>query len=158
MPYTVRLVEDATGWFATLRAPWPMRPEARVRWESVFEVEAHAKSVLGLADLLAKRLTDGTCSWRAGGPGDVREGAGRGTGAMMDAGTPSAMRFDVYGLFELEVRRIADGWAVWRVGEGRFRESGIVIPSDVPAEDVERYLDDLFHEGARDGRRLRRVG
>jgi hypothetical protein len=67
------------------------------------------------------------------------------------------MRFDVYGLFELEVRRTAEGWAVWRVGEGRYREAGIVIPSEVPAEGVERYLDDLLHEGARDGRRLRRL-
>jgi hypothetical protein len=64
MAYTVRLVEEPSGWFATLRSPWPLGPEARVRWESVFEVEAHAVSVLGLADLLARRLTEGTCTWR----------------------------------------------------------------------------------------------
>jgi hypothetical protein len=147
MSFTVRLVEEPDGWFATLRSPWPMRPEAKVRWESVFDVEAQAISVLGLADLLAKKLTEGTCTWRADGEGGVTTGPE----------DEPRMRFDVYGLFELEVRRTPDGWAVWRVGEGRFRESGIVIPSQIPPEGVERYLDDLLHEGATDGQRLRRL-
>jgi hypothetical protein len=32
-----------------------------------------------------------------------------------------------------------------------------VIPPEVPPEGVERYLDDVLHEGARDGQRLRRL-
>jgi hypothetical protein len=158
MAYTVRLVEEPDGWFATLRQPWPLRPGAKVRWESEFEVEAQAVSVLGLADLLARKLTEGTFSWRDGGSGGELGELGVPATSAMPAAPPIAMRFDVYGLFQLEVRRTADGWEAWRVGEGRFREAGIVIPSDVPPEGVERYLDDLLHEGARAGRLLRRVG
>jgi len=64
MPYTVRLIEAPGGWFASASPAGPATAGARVRWESVFDVEAQAISVLGLADLLAKKLTDGSCRWR----------------------------------------------------------------------------------------------
>ena len=69
------------------------------------------------------------------------------------------VRFDVYGRFELEVVRAGAGWAVYRLDSGRRRRlADIVIPPDIDADDVRRYLDDLLHELAEPGRIVRRIG
>ncbi len=62
------------------------------------------------------------------------------------------MKFDMYGRFQVDVRRENDAWAVYRVEPGkRVPFEDIVIPPDVPAEELATYLDDIFHEYAGHG-------
>lgn len=62
------------------------------------------------------------------------------------------MKFDVYGRFQIDVRREHDAWAVYRADQGkRMPFEDLVIPPEVPAEDLATYLDDIFHEYARHG-------
>jgi hypothetical protein len=69
------------------------------------------------------------------------------------------MKFDVYGRFEIEVRREAGHWAAYRVALGkRARIGNLAIPEDLrTAEELARYLDDLYHELARPGQTVRLV-
>lgn len=64
------------------------------------------------------------------------------------------MKFDVYGRFQLEVRWEIDHWAAYRIAPGkRVKVSGLVIPAEIQtAEEIARYLDDLYHEAATPGR------
>jgi hypothetical protein len=59
------------------------------------------------------------------------------------------MRFNIYGRFQVEVRRENDAWIAYRAENGkRARLNDVVIPSDLDANDVAIYLDDIFHEYA----------
>ncbi len=59
------------------------------------------------------------------------------------------MMFNIYGRFQLEVRRENESWVVFRVEMGkRARLNDVVIPSDMEADDIAIYLDDIFHEFA----------
>ncbi len=66
------------------------------------------------------------------------------------------MRFDVYGRFQLEVVRVGEEWRVYRVAQGKLMLAGdVVIPAEVAPSEVATYLDDLFHEAAAPGKRVR---
>lgn len=69
------------------------------------------------------------------------------------------MRFDIYGRFVVEVIREDDCWIAYRVGEGiRRRAPDLVIPSDIDSSELVTFLDDVYHELACPGQRIRRVG
>lgn len=62
------------------------------------------------------------------------------------------MKFDIYGRFQVDVRRENDAWAAYRADSGKRTPcEDVVIPPDVPAEELATYLDDIFHEYARVG-------
>lgn len=62
------------------------------------------------------------------------------------------MKFNIYGRFQLDVRRENDLWIVYRSALGkRTRLNDVVIPSNLVAEDLATYLDDIFHEFAKRG-------
>jgi hypothetical protein len=63
------------------------------------------------------------------------------------------MRFDVYGRFKIEVWRETDHWVVCRVALGkRTRITEFAIPEEIrTAQEIARYLDDMYHEAARPG-------
>lgn len=57
------------------------------------------------------------------------------------------MKFNIYGRFQVEVRREDDSWVVYRLEMGRRgRLNDVVIPSDMVADEIAIYLDDIFHE------------
>jgi hypothetical protein len=69
------------------------------------------------------------------------------------------MRFNIFGRFEMEVLRDGGTWKAFNVGEGkRVHMNDVVIPAHVEEEELETYLDDLFHELAKPGGTIRRVG
>ena len=63
------------------------------------------------------------------------------------------MKFDVYGRFQVEVCREAEGWVAYRLAPAkRLRITQFAIPGEIQtAEEIARYLDDLYHEAARPG-------
>ena len=67
------------------------------------------------------------------------------------------MKFDVYGRFQIEVCREDGHWAAYRVGLGkRARIDSVAIPAEIrTAEEIARYLDDLYHETSRPGQSVR---
>lgn len=68
------------------------------------------------------------------------------------------MKFNIYGRFHVDVRRENDAWAVYRAEPGKrvlFEE--VVIPPDLPADDLATYLDDIFHEYAQHGETVEAV-
>jgi hypothetical protein len=66
------------------------------------------------------------------------------------------MRLDVYGRFQLEVLRENDAWVVYRIGLGtRTRDTNVVIPTSLAAEELAVYIDDLFHELCGPGQAVR---
>ena len=68
------------------------------------------------------------------------------------------MKFDIYGRFQLEVLRENNLWVAYRVGLGtRARDSDVIIPPSLAAEEMAIYLDDLFHELCEPGRTIRLV-
>jgi hypothetical protein len=65
------------------------------------------------------------------------------------------MRFNIYGRFQLDVRRENDTWEVYRLELGkRAKVNDVVIPSTLEAEEIETYLDDVFHELSGPGQRI----
>jgi hypothetical protein len=72
---------------------------------------------------------------------------------------PAPMRFDVYGRYILVVERHVDTWRVLQVGDDGKRglRSDLVIPGDLPPDDIAQHLDALLHESARPGARVRRI-
>ena len=65
------------------------------------------------------------------------------------------MKFNIYGRFHVDVRREHDAWAVYRAEPGkRVLCDEVVIPPDLPADDLATYLDDIFHEYARHGENI----
>lgn len=68
------------------------------------------------------------------------------------------MRFDIYGRFELEVIREDGRWIIHRLEHRRRRKvSDFVIPSELRADEIATYLDDMFHEWAGHGDIIRRI-
>ncbi|MFY1916525.1 DUF7661 family protein [Achromobacter xylosoxidans] len=60
------------------------------------------------------------------------------------------MKFDIYRRLQLDIVREAGQWAVYQAVAGkRVRAGGIVIPADLPEDELSTYLDDLYHELAR---------
>lgn len=71
---------------------------------------------------------------------------------MRAAGGGPTMEFDVYG-YRVIVERHGDRWVSFEPGDdGKRRASWFEIPPDLPEADLEQYLADLFHEGARPDR------
>lgn len=68
------------------------------------------------------------------------------------------MKVDVYGKFQLEVAREGQRWVAYRLSPGKRSEwNELVIPPGLEAAEICEYLDDLFHEGARPGQRVRQL-
>lgn len=65
------------------------------------------------------------------------------------------LRFSIYGRYELEVGRDNDAWVVHRVEGGKRRRADLVLPPDLPADQIARHLDDLLHELAGPGDEIR---
>jgi hypothetical protein len=58
------------------------------------------------------------------------------------------LRFDVFGR-RIDVERTEEGWAAFVPGaDGKRRRAQISIPPEFRADEVGRYLGDLFHESA----------
>lgn len=69
------------------------------------------------------------------------------------------MRFDVYGHYELVIVREGNEWKIFKLGAGtRVLLNDVVIPADMQQHEIAPYLDDLFHELAKPGQTIRRVG
>ncbi len=68
------------------------------------------------------------------------------------------MRFDVYGRFKLEVIRDGGRWIAYRLDDGKRRMMpDLIVPSDLDADEVESYLDDMLHEWAGPGKKIRQI-
>ena len=69
------------------------------------------------------------------------------------------MRFDIYGKDQVDVIRDGDRWKVHGLGDGkRTPRTDVIIPAEVAPDEIAQYLDDLFHELARPGQTIRRIG
>ena len=75
------------------------------------------------------------------------------------AANESPLRFDVYGRYTLIVERDEGNWRVLQVGTDGKRglREDLVIPSALSADEIALYLDDVLHESARPGLRVRRL-
>lgn len=59
------------------------------------------------------------------------------------------MKFNIYGRFQVDVRREHDAWVAYRGEPGKRTPcDDVVIPADVPPDELAVYLDDMFHEYA----------
>jgi len=68
------------------------------------------------------------------------------------------MKFNIYGRFQVEVRREHDEWVVYRAELGkRTRLNDVIVPSQLDAEDIATYLDDVFHEYAGIGQAVEKL-
>ena len=68
------------------------------------------------------------------------------------------MRFDIYGRFEIEVRMTSAGWVAYRTSNGlRTPYRDLAFPQQLEPAELERFLDDHFHEYALPGQAIRRV-
>jgi hypothetical protein len=68
------------------------------------------------------------------------------------------MKFNIYGRFQVEVRREHDEWVVYRAEPGkRSRLNDVIVPSQLDAEDIATYLDDVFHEYAGIGQTVEKL-
>ncbi len=68
------------------------------------------------------------------------------------------MKFDVYGRFFVDVTRESGGWVVYRVDQGRRqRMEDLVLADDVRPGDVLHALEDLLHEYAASGRKIKLI-
>jgi hypothetical protein len=62
------------------------------------------------------------------------------------------MKFNIYGRFQVDVRRESDSWVAYRSELGkRTLLNDVVIPSNLTAQELATYLDDIFHEFAKLG-------
>lgn len=69
------------------------------------------------------------------------------------------MKFDIYGRFQLDIHREGAEWAVYHSDAGkRVRATDLAIPSDVSADELAEYLDDVYHELSGPGDRISRIG
>jgi hypothetical protein len=58
------------------------------------------------------------------------------------------LRFDVYGTL-MQAERSPTGWQIFRSGaDGKRVDLKIAVPAGVGENELEQYLDDLFHESA----------
>jgi hypothetical protein len=79
---------------------------------------------------------------------------------LLDAmAAESPLRFDVYGRYTLIVERHEGNWRVLQVGADGKRglREDLVIPSTLSSDEIALYLDDLLHESAGPGLRVRRL-
>lgn len=68
------------------------------------------------------------------------------------------MLFDIHGRFTLEVLPSTEGWRAYHRSNGlRVSERNLVIPRNLDESELERFLDDHFHEYALPGQGVRRV-
>ena len=66
---------------------------------------------------------------------------------------------DVYGRYRLLVERDGDRWHVLYVDNDGKRGlcDDIVVPPNLAADEIADYVDDLLHESAAPGKRVRRI-
>jgi hypothetical protein len=71
----------------------------------------------------------------------------------------STLRFDVYGRYTLIVERHEGNWRALQLGADGKRglRDDLAIPSHLSSDEIAPYLDDLLHESARPGLRVRRL-
>jgi hypothetical protein len=68
------------------------------------------------------------------------------------------VKFDVYGRFQLEVQRENSAWVVRQLADGKsLLVADAIIPAHFGEDEIIAYIDDLYHEGARPGQRVRRL-
>ena len=68
------------------------------------------------------------------------------------------MKFDIYGRFQLEVLREKDHWSVYRLAPGmRTPVHDFVVPPELTESQLASFLDDVFHESAVPGARIRHL-
>ena len=68
------------------------------------------------------------------------------------------MIFDIYGRFQIEVLRTSSGWVAYRKSSGlRTPYPDLSLPADLRESELERFLDDHFHEYAQPGQTIRRL-
>lgn len=66
------------------------------------------------------------------------------------------MRFSVYGRFKLDVIREGNQWIAYRLEFGkRVKVSEFAVPSSLCEAEIGTYLDDIYHEMAKPGQRVR---
>ncbi len=59
------------------------------------------------------------------------------------------LKFDVFGRYFLGVERRGETWHVFMLGnEGKRRDAEVVIPPELPPQDVAAFLAEIFHEAA----------
>jgi hypothetical protein len=69
----------------------------------------------------------------------------------------ATIRLDVFGRFQVDLVRENEGWVVVRVGQGLGAPLDVVIPSELQEDEAIRHLEDLWHEAAVAGQRIRKV-
>ena len=70
----------------------------------------------------------------------------------------SNMKFDIYGKFQLQIEWEQGQWQIYKLGNGyRIPVHDIVIPSTVSPEDLTSFLDDILHEAATPGTKVREI-
>jgi hypothetical protein len=68
------------------------------------------------------------------------------------------VKVDVFGRFQLDVVREGQRWVVYRLELGkRIPWSELAIPATLEAGEICEYLDDLYHEMAKPGQRVREL-
>lgn len=68
------------------------------------------------------------------------------------------MKFDIYGKVQLQIEKEQGRWQVYKLGNGyRTPVHDIVIPSEVSPGDLTSFLDDIFHEAATPGTKVREI-
>jgi hypothetical protein len=69
------------------------------------------------------------------------------------------LHFDVYGRFVVDLERRDGRWVATYVGEGRRRPAeDVLVPPEATEDSLADHLDVLFHEYARPGQVVRRLG
>ncbi len=69
------------------------------------------------------------------------------------------MIFDVYGRFEIEVLRRHGHWVAYRLGPGmRHVDYDVTFAPDIPEDEIEAILDDMFKDLAIPAHSVRRIG
>lgn len=68
------------------------------------------------------------------------------------------MKFDIYGKFQLQIEPEGGKWQVYKIENGlRIPVQNLIIPSEVSPEDLPTFLDDVFHEAATPGKKVREI-
>ena len=71
----------------------------------------------------------------------------------------TTLKFDIYGRFEIEVVRQNGEWVVFQNGAGlKVPRRDVAIPREVGEDSLKQFLDDHFHEWAKPGDAVRRIG
>lgn len=69
-----------------------------------------------------------------------------------------SLRFDIYGRFEIEIEPTANGWVGYRRGSGvRRLAEELVFPQGIKEDELEIFLDDIYHESALPGSAIKRI-